>query len=55
MTEKSTREFQGESGAALAALRRDKTLTEIAQQNEVHPNQVTKWERQLLGAGRGSV
>lgn len=33
---------------ALAALRRDKTLIEIAQQHEVHPNQVTEWKRQLL-------
>lgn len=33
---------------ALAALRGDKTLTEIAQQYEVHPNQVTEWKRQLL-------
>jgi transposase-like protein len=32
---------------ALAALRRDKTLIEIAQQHEVHPNQVTEWKRQL--------
>lgn len=33
---------------ALAALKGDKTLTEIAQQYEVHPNQVTEWKRQLL-------
>jgi transposase-like protein len=33
---------------ALAALRGEKTLTEIAQQYEVHPNQVTEWKRQLL-------
>ena len=33
---------------ALSALRGDKTLTEIAQQYEVHPNQVTEWKRQLL-------
>jgi transposase-like protein len=33
---------------ALAALKGDKTLTEIAQQYDVHPNQVTEWKRQLL-------
>lgn len=32
---------------ALAALRGDKTLAEISQQYEVHPNQVTEWKRQL--------
>jgi hypothetical protein len=33
---------------ALAALRSDKPLTEIAQHYEVYPNQVTEWKRQLL-------
>lgn len=32
---------------ALTALRGDKTLAEIAQQYEVHPNQVTDWKKQL--------
>jgi len=32
----------------LAAVRGDKTIAEIAQQFEVHPNQVTEWRRQLL-------
>lgn len=32
---------------ALAALKGDKTLVEVSQQYEVHPNQVTKWRRQL--------
>jgi transposase-like protein len=34
--------------AALAAIRGDKTLAEIAEQFEVHPHQVTEWKRQLL-------
>ena len=33
---------------ALAALKGDKTLTELAQQYDVHPNQITDWKRQLL-------
>ena len=34
--------------AALAAIRGDKTLSEIAEQFEVHPHQVTQWRKQLL-------
>ena len=33
--------------AALAAIAGDKTLAELAQQFEVHPNQITTWKRQL--------
>ena len=32
---------------ALAAMAGDKTLAELAQQFEVHPNQITDWKRQL--------
>ena len=32
---------------ALAALAGDKMLAELAQQFEVHPNQMTEWKRQL--------
>ena len=32
---------------ALAAIAGDKTLAELAQQFEVHPNQTTNWKRQL--------
>jgi transposase len=33
---------------ALAAVRGDKTLAELAQQHDVHPNQITDWKNQLL-------
>ena len=33
---------------ALAALKGDKTLVELAQQFDVHPNQITQWKSQLL-------
>jgi len=32
---------------ALAAVRGDKTIAEVAQQYEVHPDQVTEWRKQL--------
>jgi transposase-like protein len=33
---------------ALAAIKGDKTVTELAQQFDVHANQITEWKRQLL-------
>ncbi len=40
---------QFKAKAALAAIRGDKTLAEIAKQFEVHPHQITEWKKQLLG------
>ncbi len=33
---------------ALAAIRGDKTLADLAEQFEVHPNQIQDWRRKLL-------
>ena len=41
-----TPEFKAK--VALAALREDKTLAELAQQYALHPTQITEWRRQLL-------
>jgi transposase-like protein len=38
---------------ALAALRGDKTLAELAQQFDVHPNQISDWRSQLLDGAAG--
>ena len=47
---------------ALATVRGDRTLSELASQFDVHPNQITQWKTQLLdraaqlfGAGTGQA
>ncbi len=48
---KSTRRNHGatfKAQLALAAVKGDKTLAELAEQFQVHPTQITEWKQQLL-------
>jgi transposase len=36
------------SKVALAAIKGDRTVSELARQFDVHPNQITQWKNQLL-------
>ena len=38
---------------ALAAIKGEKTLADLAQQFDVHPNQITQWRSQLLDGAVG--
>ena len=38
---------------AIAALKGDRTLAELAEQFDVHPNQITTWKAQLEGGAAG--
>ena len=39
---------QSKAKVALEAAKGDKTIAALASQYEVHPNQITKWKKQLL-------
>lgn len=49
MTKKTRKSYTADFKAkvALAALAGEKTLGELSQQFEIHPNQITTWKRQL--------
>ena len=38
---------------ALAAIKGELTLTDLAQQFDIHPNQITQWKAQLLEGAAG--
>ena len=38
---------------ALAAVKGDKTLAELAEQFDIHPNQITQWKSQLVEGATG--
>ena len=39
---------QFKAKVALAAIKGERTITELAEQFDVHPNQITQWKTQLL-------
>ena len=39
---------------AVAAIKGEKTLIELAQDFDVHPNQITQWKRQLIDGASGT-
>ena len=45
---KKTRSTEFKAKVAIAAIRGEQTIQEIAQKYEVHPNQVSQWKKQLL-------
>ncbi|WP_456637166.1 IS3 family transposase [Bradyrhizobium sp. USDA 10063] len=55
MTKRSRRTHSSafKAKVALAAVKGDKTLAELAQQFDVHPNQITAWKNQLLDGAAG--
>ncbi|MCY1740841.1 transposase [Ensifer sp. SL37] len=40
---------------ALAAIQGEKTLSELAQQYDVHANQITTWRDQVRGGNQGEI
>jgi transposase-like protein len=55
MTKRKRRNHSPEFKArvAIAALKGDKTLAELATQYDVHPNQITDWKMQLVERSAG--
>lgn len=55
MTKRSRRNHSSvfKAKVALAAVKGEKTLSELAQQFDVHPNQIRQWKDQLLEGAAG--
>jgi transposase len=55
MTKRSRRNHSPafKAKVALAAVRSERTLTELSEQFDVHPNQIRQWKEQLLEGAAG--
>ena len=53
MTEKKRKQHSAEYKfkVALAAAKENKTLSQLASEQAVHPNQISQWKRQLMEEG----
>lgn len=53
MTEKKRKQHSAEYKfkVALEAVKENKTLSQLASEEAVHPNQISQWKRQLLEEG----
>lgn len=47
-TKRKNHSAQFKAKVALAAVKGDKTISEVAAKFEIHPNQIGKWKKQLL-------
>jgi transposase len=55
MTRRKRRNHSGafKAKVAIAAVKGDKTLSELAQAFDVHPNQITQWKSELVEGAAG--
>jgi transposase len=55
MTRRTRRKHSGafKAKVAMAAVKGDKTLSELAKAFDVHPNQITQWKDELLQGAAG--